>query len=696
MKQVAGFRTNFDAREVDFVNIFNTGLYLGYNNGGTDRNATILDDQFINGSSSSNGLQLDTTSDSVVSNLIFENVADGIFTNGPNNNKISQNLKISNVTEDNVSENLIDHTNNAIIDNLTISYPSTVYTSAVNVYQSNNITFTLLSIHNIDGYFLGGLLAQVNSNVTMSNPMISGAKTAVESENSSTILIEGGIVGAGYNLRGSVGINSYSGNITLANTTVSNSSYCYSVGYSGIPAYLIVYTVNFESCGEGKVGASGYVILKNETSSPNSAFLKEVFLENNLPAGTRWSVTFDGQLLSTIGPEIIFDNITFGNYSWNTSAYSLSNATEYSGAPAEGKINVSLQSVQEITFGVSYQVLVTPLPANDGVTNGSGTRWFESGTTLDLLAVPEHGFHFSLWKTNSSGINLAQPFSPETQVVVNGSGEIIAIFESNLFNLSFSEMNLPIGTNWSVTLSTNTSENVISATSSEINFEGLPQNYYYWSTFIVPTSNSERYAPLNQSGGINVSTNANIIIPFSPQFQVSIETTTGQSFGSGWYFANSNVSFGLTNGAVNSSVGVRYVFSDWKCSGMSCYNGSMLSTKITVRGPINESATWSEQYFLDMIQGVGGIEFPSSEWFNSNSLVQLSVQPATNYTFVSWLGTGNGSSSSSNPEAYVTMTGPVSEMARFSSLTSQVSFQEIGLPTGVQWEVTMNGTSEPI
>lgn len=72
-----------------------------------------------------------------------------------------------------------------------------------------------------------------------------------------------------------------------------------------------------------------------------------------------------------------------------------------------------------------------------------------------------------------------------------------------------------------------------------------------------------------------------------------------------------------------------------------------------------------------MNPGTGGTVSPPSGWYNSGSGVSISASTDNGYTFASWSGTGNGSYSGTSNNATVTMNGPISETANFTSTPPQ-------------------------
>jgi hypothetical protein len=89
----------------------------------------------------------------------------------------------------------------------------------------------------------------------------------------------------------------------------------------------------------------------------------------------------------------------------------------------------------------------------------------------------------------------------------------------------------------------------------------------------------------------------------------------------------------------------------------------------------------------------GGTVSPSGGWYNAGSSVTIDATPNSNFEFVSWSGTGNGSYSGTNNPISITINGPITETANFTELY-EITFTETGLPPGTMWYVNLsNGQS---
>ena len=107
--------------------------------------------------------------------------------------------------------------------------------------------------------------------------------------------------------------------------------------------------------------------------------------------------------------------------------------------------------------------------------------------------------------------------------------------------------------------------------------------------------------------------------------------------------------------------GTQLTFSNWS-------DGGGVSHTITAAAGVTYTANFSAQYLLATAASpsLGGSISPASGWYNSGQIVQVSESPSAGYSFTGFSGDLTGTS---NP-ASVTMNGPVSVLANFSSGTA--------------------------
>jgi len=183
--------------------------------------------------------------------------------------------------------------------------------------------------------------------------------------------------------------------------------------------------------------SNGYIYVTNSgsgtvsiISAPAQAIktYTVTFTESGLPAGTQWSVTFDGLTKSSTSSSITFTGVPAGNYTWNaTSIIAVGNGTRYVAQISSGTISVSNASSVSLHYVKQYRVTIQPTAG--GSTSPSGTFWYNAGSTVSITAIPAPGYEFVGWETNSS-ITFTNSSSATTNAIINSPGTIVALFKA--------------------------------------------------------------------------------------------------------------------------------------------------------------------------------------------------------------------------------------------------------------------------
>jgi YVTN family beta-propeller protein len=183
--------------------------------------------------------------------------------------------------------------------------------------------------------------------------------------------------------------------------------------------------------------SNGYIYVTNygsgtvsiiSTSAQATETYTVTFTESGLPAGTQWSVTFNGLTKSSTSSSITFTGVPAGNYTWNaTSIIAVGNGTRYVAQTSSGTISVPNASSVSLHYVKQYRVTIQPTAG--GSTSPSGTFWYNAGSTVNITAVPAPGYEFVGWETNSS-ITFTNSSSATTNMTVNSPGTVVALFKA--------------------------------------------------------------------------------------------------------------------------------------------------------------------------------------------------------------------------------------------------------------------------
>ncbi|HEU4769737.1 MAG TPA: discoidin domain-containing protein, partial [Pyrinomonadaceae bacterium] len=157
--------------------------------------------------------------------------------------------------------------------------------------------------------------------------------------------------------------------------------------------------------------------------------------------------------------------------------------------------------------------------------------------------------------------------------------------------------------------------------------------------------------------------------------EVTVQTNpSGRSFSVDGVTYTSSQTFSWTPGSTHtiSTTAIQGEQSGQRSSWANWSDGGAISHSVSPTIATTYTANFNTQFFLTMNAQPGGAVTPSSNWFNQGQVVTISATPSADFTFNGWLGIGNGSFSGFASPTTVTMVGPITQTARFSSGQSAV------------------------
>ena len=407
------------------------------------------------------------------------------------------------------------------------------------------------------------------------------------------------------------------------------------------------------------------------------------FAEGGLPSGTLWSVTLNGQQLSSSGTHIYFSEST-GTYSFTVGL-----VADYIATPSNGSITVNGAAVLvNITFSprmypIEFVELGLPTGALWNVSLNSYTK--NSTTGSISFSEPNGSYSFTV------GIHNGYRASPYSSTVnVTGANVTVRIsFSIVTYPVTFSESGLPSGVIWSVE---------ISGLSQQTNSTSMTFNV---SNGTHPfTASAPGWRPSPSSAMITVNgTPVKEAIAFALATYSINFTETGLPSGTAWSVtfngtasssSASNISFTAPNGTYSYEV-----------ANVAGYSSSLSSGNITVNG----SSVRAEILFSPVTYGVTFTEsgLPSGAAWYVNVSGQPSSGPQTSSSYSSSLPNGSYKFTVFTPDreykpsysgSFAVKGKAVSLSILFSLVTYSVTFTETGLPSGTLWNFTINGTVE--
>ncbi|MGP8145452.1 MAG: protease pro-enzyme activation domain-containing protein [Thermoplasmata archaeon] len=476
---------------------------------------------------------------------------------------------------------------------------------------------------------------------------------------------------------------------TLGSTTTSivfaepNGTFGYTVG--GIPGY-------------GPAPSSGSVTVNGAGAAAAIAFSPEtysvMFLESGLPTGTLWSVTLNGNTLSSTGTTIAFSE-TNGTY-----GFTVGGVAGYRSSPSSGSVTVAGAGVSpaiaftpwtySVTFsesglpsGTTFEVTLNGVPRSVVVGGGSNSL---------IFAQPNGTYGYTI--ANVPGWHQAT-LSASGSVVVNGASvtEPTLAYTQVTYPVTFAETGLPSGTHWSVTLN----GNLQSSTGSSIPFTE-PNGTYGYTISNVP---GWHQSTLASSGSLTVN-GASVTEPTLTFTQVTYTVTfteSGLPTGTHWSVTlngnlqsstGTSIAYAEPNGTFGFTVGGISGYAPSPSSGSVTVNGAGASTPITftqVTYPVTFTETglpggtlWSITLSGNKLQSTGA----SIMFTEPNGTFGYTVGGISGY-------------SPSPMSGSVTVNGAgVLVPVTFTQVTYSVTFSESGLPSGQTFRVVVNGVAKSL
>ena len=251
--------------------------------------------------------------------------------------------------------------------------------------------------------------------------------------------------------------------------------------------------------------------------TPNTADQYYVnFTETGLPSGTNWSLTFNNNKFILSSSTLSFKEPD-GQYS-----YSVSVPSGYIATPSSGTVIVN-NSNQNVNIVISQKTNSTVVKYTltfweQGLP--SGTKWSVTLNALTNFSTTQYISFIVQNGTYNYTINSVQGYTSnisQHSIKIQGKNANIYVWfnkvPSSLYQINFMEVGLPLGTNWSVTLS-----------SAQYNIPITYSSTSYYITFIqangtynFTVNNVQGYKILNPSGAIILNGhNVNQSIEFVP------------------------------------------------------------------------------------------------------------------------------------------------------------------------------------
>ncbi|MCI4372236.1 MAG: hypothetical protein L3K02_01110 [Thermoplasmata archaeon] len=470
------------------------------------------------------------------------------------------------------------------------------------------------------------------------------------------------------------GIDSYSTTPTIP-VLLSNGTHHYSFGI--VPGWT---TLNLNRSGNVTVNATAVGV----TVTWYPVTYNVTFVQSGLGGSTNWSVTLAGSTgWNTSGGPILFSEPN------GTDPYSIGNVSGFIPDARSGAVEVQgFNSTVNISWAASAYAIEFDA---SGLANG--TTW-----SVDLNGTPQIGAfpNFTYWEPSGSySYSLGKvpgwstPHYGGTVVVAGANMTVTVPWTQSEYNITFTETNLPGGTNWSVSLN----HTAQFSTGRTIVFIEPNGSFPY----VVP--GVPGYYPNISAGSVVVNGTALGIKIFFPKTQFSVTfMESGLPGGTTWYVNITNhapvKAFSPTQGILLPNAS--YNYSVWStnsgyASPLPVGNFTVNGTRVWVNVTFARSSlvTFHE---LGLPNGTNWSVFVVNQTRLNSTTPDITFdEPAGTYRYVTGVVPGW---TTLNHVGSVTAAGiPLIVNISWTVKAYTVGFDESGLPPGNSWSVILNGTA---
>jgi hypothetical protein len=137
-----------------------------------------------------------------------------------------------------------------------------------------------------------------------------------------------------------------------------------------------------------------------------------------------------------------------------------------------------------------------------------------------------------------------------------------------------------------------------------------------------------------------------------------------------------------TTSPQSGGTGVQYLWGSWS-------DGGTISHTVSPTVNMTYTANFTTQYYLTISAGAGGSVSPGSVWTNSGAVMNISATASNGYAFNSWTGSGTMSYSGGNNPASITMNGPITQTASFTTSPQVQAMAFVQQPGNVLQDATI-------
>jgi PKD repeat protein len=287
---------------------------------------------------------------------------------------------------------------------------------------------------------------------------------------------------------------------------------------------------------------------------------------------------------------------------------------------------------ETITGHYRVQYYLTLTTTIGGTTSPPSGGWYDAGTQVTVLAIPDLDYVLDHWELDGSPVGSDNPYN----VVMDSAHDLHGVFEylppppaKYYLTVKTAPLNVTSisGEGWydegtNVTL---TAPDYVEVST------GTRYRFDYWDVDGVP-----RGADVT-STTVHVDANHTATAHYTLQYYFTVtspyDTPTP---GSGWFNAGASITTAVTSPWAGSA-GTRYVCVGWTGTGSVPTSGTTISVSFTINAPSSITWNWKTQHYLTVEIEPPGITTISGEgWYDASANVPLTAPIVSGYKFLHW------------------------------------------------------------
>jgi len=234
-------------------------------------------------------------------------------------------------------------------------------------------------------------------------------------------------------------------------------------------------------------------------------------------------------------------------------------------------------------------------------TNATYTwKWYDPAGALYRQTLLNHS-------GNGPNLILGEPLNVQEVPIAKRMGvwlvevyiDDVLLFKQNFiigkYLVLLSVKGLPKALNTTVTVDGNRTEQIQGSTGFTFQFDEGTSHTIVVET-IVQSDEATRYVNASFTGPLNVAARKQVLVTYTPQYYLEVESLFGNPQGSGWYDKGANANFSVSS-PVYDYLAIKHTLTGWTGD----YVGTEAEGTIEMDGPRMVEALWENDYTITYI-----------------------------------------------------------------------------------------------